>query len=190
MSTRLHNKTALVTGSSQGLGRAIALSFAHHGAHLVVCADLDPDRKSRISLPAKPSEELSIEEIGQMSVTQTTAIDDEHQDSEPSELSKSSLLQINRDADQGDDDDRKATHELICKRYGAGKAVFVECDVTKEEGEEGVKGAVEEAAKRGLWGLNISLVTWLQSFLPDASEDRAMWQTPRCGWAIVQKARM
>lgn len=37
---RLANKVALVTGSSTGIGRAIALQFAAEHARLVVCADL------------------------------------------------------------------------------------------------------------------------------------------------------
>ena len=40
-SQRLLNKIAVVTGASSGLGRAIALAFAAHGA-AVVCADLQP----------------------------------------------------------------------------------------------------------------------------------------------------
>lgn len=40
--TRLVNKVALVTGSSSGIGRAIALRYAAEGAR-VVCADLSPD---------------------------------------------------------------------------------------------------------------------------------------------------
>ncbi|KAH7052076.1 putative short-chain dehydrogenase [Macrophomina phaseolina] len=34
---------ALITGAASGLGRAIALAYASHGANLVVCADLKPD---------------------------------------------------------------------------------------------------------------------------------------------------
>lgn len=37
---RLLDKVAIVTGSSSGLGRAIALQYASHGTKLVVCADL------------------------------------------------------------------------------------------------------------------------------------------------------
>ena len=38
---RLLNKTAVITGASSGLGRAIAIAYAAHGA-AVVCADLQP----------------------------------------------------------------------------------------------------------------------------------------------------
>lgn len=38
---RLLHKVAVITGASSGLGRAIALAFAAHGA-TVVCADLRP----------------------------------------------------------------------------------------------------------------------------------------------------
>lgn len=40
-SQRLLDKTAIITGASSGLGRAIALAYATHGA-AVVCADLRP----------------------------------------------------------------------------------------------------------------------------------------------------
>ena len=43
--SRLESKVAIVTGSSSGLGRAIALTFAANGTKLVVCADLHPIAK-------------------------------------------------------------------------------------------------------------------------------------------------
>ena len=36
MGTRLENKTALVTGATSNIGRAIAIKFAAEGAHVVV----------------------------------------------------------------------------------------------------------------------------------------------------------
>lgn len=40
---RLQNKVAIITGSSSGLGRAIALAYTSQGAKLVVCADLQAE---------------------------------------------------------------------------------------------------------------------------------------------------
>jgi NAD(P)-dependent dehydrogenase (short-subunit alcohol dehydrogenase family) len=39
---RLHQRIAIVTGSSSGMGRAIALALAREGA-FVVCSDLKPE---------------------------------------------------------------------------------------------------------------------------------------------------
>ena len=77
ISDSLLNKTAIVTGSSSGLGRAIALLFAAQGTRRVICADLKPDSP----------------------------------------------------ADGVDEEQGVATHELISRRYGAEKAVFVKTDV-------------------------------------------------------------
>lgn len=41
MPGRLHNKVAVITGSSSGIGRAISLLFASEGAHLL-CSDITP----------------------------------------------------------------------------------------------------------------------------------------------------
>jgi len=51
---RLKDKVCIVTGSSSGLGRSIALSYSSEGAHLI-CADLQPHPR-----PANPQTEESI----------------------------------------------------------------------------------------------------------------------------------
>lgn len=43
---RVQDKVCIVTGSSSGLGRAMALAFASQGARLIICADLQPTPKS------------------------------------------------------------------------------------------------------------------------------------------------
>lgn len=78
LSHRLASRTTIVTGSSSGLGRAIALAFAANGACPIICSDLRPDSH------------------GTWGVDEATT----------------------------------PTHELICARYGEGKAVYVRADVT------------------------------------------------------------
>ncbi|CAF9937101.1 hypothetical protein IMSHALPRED_011023 [Imshaugia aleurites] len=91
---RLKDKVCIVTGSSSGLGRAVALAFAAQGTHLVVCADLKYTPKS----------DFMAEEAG------------------------------------------TPTEEVICRRYGEKKGIFVKTDVTV--GTE-VEALVQAAAKAG-----------------------------------------
>jgi NAD(P)-dependent dehydrogenase (short-subunit alcohol dehydrogenase family) len=47
MAQRLKDKICIITGSSSGLGRAIALGYAREGAS-VVCADLRPTARAEV----------------------------------------------------------------------------------------------------------------------------------------------
>ena len=63
---RLLDKVALISGSSSGLGRAIALAFAAQGTQLIVCADLNPS--ARIEVPGEAvisTHELILELYGE-----------------------------------------------------------------------------------------------------------------------------
>lgn len=50
MTGRLRGRTSLITGTSSGLGRAIAVAYAKEGAN-VICADLAPT--ARLTLPGE-----------------------------------------------------------------------------------------------------------------------------------------
>ena len=91
---RVQDKVCIVTGSSSGLGRSMALAFASQGARLIVCADLNPTPKSH----------FQAEEAG------------------------------------------TPTHEVICRRYGAGKGIFKKTNVA--EGND-VHELVKEAVRVG-----------------------------------------
>lgn len=66
MSTqRFTDKVVLVTGSSAGLGRAIALKLAAEDARLVVCADLAPEGRVKSGTEDDiPTHELIAQRMG------------------------------------------------------------------------------------------------------------------------------
>lgn len=88
-SNRLAGKVCVVTGSSSGIGQAIAYGFANAGAALVVCSDLRENTASGKGTP---------------------------------------------------------THEMICEKFGEGKAIFKKTDATV--GRE-MEALVAEAVRAG-----------------------------------------
>lgn len=63
-SQRLLDKITIITGATSGLGRAIALAYAAHGA-AVVCADLQPVAEVHVEEgDAKATHEVILESGG------------------------------------------------------------------------------------------------------------------------------
>ena len=123
---RLSNLTAVVTGSSSGIGRAIALGLAGEGAALVVCADLRPDQSQINSTPPLGAHAASLGRdlaVKALDVAQSNMVDQEI-----------------------------PTHTLIRKRFGPDKAVYVPCDVALEDAAsddavKGIRHAIEKAVE-------------------------------------------
>ncbi|MGF1938312.1 MAG: SDR family NAD(P)-dependent oxidoreductase [Nostoc sp. ChiQUE02] len=68
MSEQLQNKVAIVTGAGKGIGRAIALTFAREGAHIII-ADKSPQLASQTS--------EAIKAIGKKAIAITTDVTQE-----------------------------------------------------------------------------------------------------------------
>lgn len=64
---RLINKVAIVTGSSSGLGRAIALAYSREGAH-VVCADLRSEARSLVAAETETGTDEMIRQSGMRAI--------------------------------------------------------------------------------------------------------------------------
>jgi NAD(P)-dependent dehydrogenase (short-subunit alcohol dehydrogenase family) len=64
MQGRLQGKTAIVTGSSSGLGRAIAIAYAREGAH-ICCVDLYPAPRNAINPATGKADDFNNRTAGQ-----------------------------------------------------------------------------------------------------------------------------
>ena len=69
-SLRLQDKVAIVTGSSSGLGRAIALRYSREGAK-VVCSDLCPAPRLQVDSESEPTHDLITKAGGKAIFVQT-----------------------------------------------------------------------------------------------------------------------
>jgi NAD(P)-dependent dehydrogenase (short-subunit alcohol dehydrogenase family) len=81
---RLDGKTALVTGSAQGLGREIAIGLAHSGCSLVLADLIDPEETAKkaaeigsrfISVTGDVSIEADVENIVGTAISEFTKVD-------------------------------------------------------------------------------------------------------------------
>ena len=70
----LTNQTAIVTGASRGIGRAIALRLAAHGARVVACAR-NADKLAELAAACKQQELPGAVEASVLDVTDRAAID-------------------------------------------------------------------------------------------------------------------
>jgi NAD(P)-dependent dehydrogenase (short-subunit alcohol dehydrogenase family) len=64
MSRALENRTAIITGANQGLGRAIARAYVEAGANLLICArnaDLLAEAQAELSAAASPGQTILME---------------------------------------------------------------------------------------------------------------------------------
>ncbi|KAJ6779460.1 hypothetical protein PWT90_00766 [Aphanocladium album] len=60
---RLKDRTAIITGSSSGIGRAIAIHYAREGAN-IVCTDLRPESRAEIDKGSAASTDEQIRNLG------------------------------------------------------------------------------------------------------------------------------
>ena len=67
ISTRLDARVTVVTGSSSGVGRAIALAFAANGASPIICSDIRPTPRGSwgINEATIPTHELICQRYGE-----------------------------------------------------------------------------------------------------------------------------
>ncbi|KAL9595036.1 MAG: hypothetical protein Q9219_006686 [cf. Caloplaca sp. 3 TL-2023] len=152
MDYAFRDKVVLITGSSQGLGRATAIKFAQAGTRLVACADLHPGRKPSVQFYSN----FRRQDLSNLEAT----VDTSHKDEDdkladapavgtPKTSTNSMFLQSGLKDVDNDDDSETPTHELICTRYGEGKAIYIECDVSREKDTGGMSSAIEKVVREG-----------------------------------------
>jgi NAD(P)-dependent dehydrogenase (short-subunit alcohol dehydrogenase family) len=135
--SRLEGLTAVVTGSSSGIGQGIALALAAAGARFVICADL---KEGHVAQSALGSGVKSSSHGAKMA---------------------SRALVAAKDDDESVD---TPTHELIHARHGKERAIFVRCDINREKSDTAdgifsIEDAIQEALSR-TGRLDLSVVSF------------------------------
>jgi len=69
---RLEGKVAVITGSGQGIGRAIALRFAQEGARIVINYPYSPTRAMQVLQEIDPSSQKAVTIQGDVTILEDT----------------------------------------------------------------------------------------------------------------------